>query len=269
MTKRRKRKLKLEQNKTKRTFIILGIILCVIVMAISGYIALNRFLNYKQSADEYQDIIDKVIRYEDVLNPDIPFFVDFDALRSQNEDCVGWLYIPCLEISYPIMRADNNDYYLHRTFERTELFAGSIFMDCINAGDFTDFNTILYGHNMMNGSMFGRLWHIPYKGVANDYPYFWIFTPEKVYRYQIFSAYDTMCDSKTYNVSFIEYNEFRNWCYEMRSWSYIDFGEYPFTDDDYVVTLSTCSGTSLTKRTVVQGVRESEYDYYIQQEIIE
>ncbi|MFR3321064.1 MAG: sortase domain-bontaining protein [Lachnospiraceae bacterium] len=74
-----------------------------------------------------------------------------------NSDIVGWLRIRALDISYPVVQGKDNDYYLHRTFEKTDNFAGCLFVNSYNMGDFTDQNTIIYGHNMKNGSMFGKL----------------------------------------------------------------------------------------------------------------
>ncbi len=90
--------------------------------------------------------------------------IDFTQLLSVNSDIVGWLRIRALDISYPVVQGKDNDYYLHRTFEKTDNFAGCLFVNSYNMGDFTDQNTIIYGHNMKNGSMFGKL-----KNFVNDF----------------------------------------------------------------------------------------------------
>lgn len=247
----------------KRIMMKIGVILCILIILVSAYLAISKILTDRQSNKEYADLVTEVVT-TDVYNPEIPIMVDFEKLKEINSDVVGWIYIPCLKLSYPVMQARDNDYYLHRTIRRTELFAGSIFMDAFNKPDFSDPNTLVYGHNMLNGSMFGKLWHITYKDAAKEDPYFWILTPEKAYRYKIFSSYATKSDSKTYRAFVLRNTEFKNWCYEMRSWSLVDFGEYPFTQESRVVTLSTCSGTSKTERTIVQGVQEKEYEYMVQ-----
>ena len=83
--------------------------------------------------------------------------VDFESLQKVNEDIIGWIRVSALGISYPIAQSTDNDYYLHRTFERVDNFAGCIFMEYQNHSDFSDKNTIIYGHNMKNGSCF---WHV-------------------------------------------------------------------------------------------------------------
>lgn len=85
------------------------------------------------------------------------FEVDFDGLKAQNPDVAAWIQIPALEVSYPVVKGTDNEYYLHHMFDGQEHKNGSIFIDYHNQADFTDHNTIIYGHNMKNGSMFGTL----------------------------------------------------------------------------------------------------------------
>ena len=80
--------------------------------------------------------------------------VRWNELQQKNEDIVAWIYIPALDISYPVLQADDNEYYLHRDVNREYLYAGSIFMDAWNNPFFYNYNTIIYGHNMRDGSMF-------------------------------------------------------------------------------------------------------------------
>lgn len=85
--------------------------------------------------------------------------VDFDALTAQNNDTVGWLYIPGTKINYPVVQADDNEYYLNRSFKRKEASCGTIFMDYQNNLNPLDRNTIVFGHNMGGPStlMFSQL----------------------------------------------------------------------------------------------------------------
>ena len=93
--------------------------------------------------------------------------VDFDGLQAINEDIIAWLRVGALDLSYPVTQAEDNDYYLHRTFRREDNFAGCIFLDYLNEPDFSDQNSIIYGHNMKNGSMFGTLSHFARTGSTN------------------------------------------------------------------------------------------------------
>lgn len=98
------------------------------------------------------------------------------------------LYIGALDLSYPVVQGEDNQYYLHHTYEKTENFAGTLFADKKNAPDFSDPNTIIYGHNMKNGTMFGSLKKFKDQAVYNAEPYIWLLTPDVNYQYEIFSA---------------------------------------------------------------------------------
>lgn len=83
--------------------------------------------------------------------------IDFDGLYAINEDIVAWIQIPGIGVDYPVVQGEDNEYYLHYTFERKANIAGSIFLDCRNRADFTDNKVIMYGHHMKDGSMFSNL----------------------------------------------------------------------------------------------------------------
>lgn len=185
-----------------------------------------------------------------------PLEVDFQVLQGINSDVIGWLYVEALDgISYPMVQGEDNDRYLHHTYEGKYNFAGTIFIDCENSRDFSDCNTIVYGHNMKNGSMFGQLKN--YVNKQETYAkskYFWILTPEADYRYEIIAAYTTGVDSDTYTFFTSPGEKFLEYLENIRAWSVINTTSRKFTVRDKVVTLSTCTGNDST-RFVVQGVR--------------
>ena len=131
-------------------------------------------LEEKQTADKQQD----QSAQEEEQESKIPVSVDvkYDELKSINEDFVGWLYYEPLEISYPIVRGNDNDYYTEYTFENEKNSSGAIFMDFLNRKDYSDFNTIIYGHNMRNGTMFGSLKKLLNgQEIIEENPYFYIY----------------------------------------------------------------------------------------------
>lgn len=177
--------------------------------------------------------------------------INFTELQSINEEIIGWLRIGALDISYPVAQAADNDYYLHRTFERVDNFAGCIFLNCDNTRYFTDQNTIVYGHNMKNGSMFGKLKEFEKQETYNSNPYFWIFTPEFIYQYRIFSCSVVNKIGDPYRTRFVT-EDFQSFIEACQSGSMIDNGGVQVTTDDRIVTLSTCTGDDST-RLIVQG----------------
>lgn len=191
--------------------------------------------------------------------------IDVDALSKINEDFVGWIYYEPLELSYPIVRGTDNDYYTHYTYENEKNSSGAIFLDFLNKPDFSHFNTIIYGHNMRNGTMFGSL-----KKLLNDNtiveedPYLYVFTEDQVMMYEIFALYVTKDSSHTYDLTqtaeeqqqYVEYiKETADYYRELPEL------ETPLAEGTKLVTLSTCHGKHGSgNRTVVHAVLIAQED---------
>lgn len=172
--------------------------------------------------------------------------VDFKALREKNPDTVGWLYVGSCGISYPIVQGEDNDYYMHHTFEGTVNSSGAIIMDYRDDKYLKDWNTFIYGHNMKNGSMFGSL-----KKLLNDEtlydsdPYIYVYLPGYIYRYKIFSYYKDEPDSKMYWTA-DTLQEYRQYIRDALSLSVRDLG-VETSEENNMVTLVTCSGSGAGK----------------------
>lgn len=104
--------------------------------------------------------------------------IDWDGLKDRNEDIIGWIDIPAVEISYPLVQGDDNEFYLHRGIDKEYLFAGCLFLDSACDRELQNYNSIIYGHNMRNGSMFARLKEFLSAETVQKCPYFWIYTGE-------------------------------------------------------------------------------------------
>ena len=176
--------------------------------------------------------------------------IDFTELKSVNEDIVGWLRVRALDISYPVVQGEDTDFYLHRTFEKTDNFAGCLFFNYLNKPDLTDQNTIVYGHNMKNGSMFGKLKQFREEGKFEKSKFFWIFTPDFIYQYRIFAATVVNKTGLNYQTGFTDeqFDEFIDYAFEH---SEIEAGEVEVTKEDRIVTLSTCTGDDATRFAVM------------------
>lgn len=269
--------------------LLMIIALCVFLY--SGYTLYGYYKEYKKSADEYDNLEDNFViqnaetedydRLEAQMQTDeaetpvteelvtveengevktVPAMVnpvDFTELKSINEDIIGWLKIRALDISYPIVQGEDNDYYLHRTFERKDNFAGCIFMNSENEADLTDMNTIIYGHNMKDGSMFGKLKKFGEEDVWKKSEYFWIFTPDLIYQYHIFSVRVVNKTGPAYQTFYTE-EEFRSMLDTAFSQSMVENSDVTVGMDDRIVTLSTCTSDDAT-RLIVVGKLEQVY----------
>lgn len=178
--------------------------------------------------------------------------MDLDALRAKNPDVVGWIRIPDTKINYPLMQGADNDYYLTHTWEGQNNTVGSIFLECQNSRDFADYNTIVYGHNMNNGSMFAQLHRYAEKGFPETHPYVYILTDAGVLRYEVFSAYRAEVDSIAYGLQFTQEGTKAGLVYHALEQSRIDTGIRPEANDR-ILTLSTCSGAGYSNRWVVHA----------------
>lgn len=268
------RKNKVKKKKTVGDHILT--IVLIVAICIFCYAAFNLYhiyTEYKKGTDEYNSISEMAVterdpdQVEEMNQPDeqpvAPVRVDFDSLRSINEDVIGWIYMEALpEISYPVVQGEDNNFYLHQTYEKNYNFAGTIFIDYENKRDFSDCNTLVYGHNMKNGSMFGHLKKFAEdQETYNKSKYFWILTPEKNYRYEIISAYTTGVNSDTYTLFKGPGDEFQKYLETIRGYSEIKTDAEDLTIKDKIVTLSTCTGNEST-RFVVQGRRVNAEDAY-------
>ena len=168
--------------------------------------------------------------------------VDFDGLKKENEDIVGWLWFENEEISYPIMQSDNNEEYLHKTFTGEEAIAGSIFLDCNNSNDFKDPVSIIYGHNMRNKTMFGKLKYYMQDGYYEEHQYFQIRTPKAAYRYRIVSYKTVNQKDEIYQGDFDGRNLSTYMNEVVFKDSLMDLGINVANDDNFVI-LSTCNGS--------------------------
>lgn len=178
--------------------------------------------------------------------------MDLAALRDINPDVVGWILIPDTDINYPLMQGQDNDYYLNRTWDKQSNAMGSIFLEHLSSADLTDFNTIVYGHNMNDGSMFAGIREYRNREFWEAHPYVYILSDLGVYRYEIFAAYMANVKSNTYGISFPSETSRRSFLDKALQDSVIDTGLEPETTDR-ILTLSTCSGAGYSHRWVLQA----------------
>lgn len=179
--------------------------------------------------------------------------VNFEELKAQNPDIVGWVYIKGTKINYPVVQAKDNAYYLKHTFYGNYNGAGTIFMDCANDAGLSDKNTILYGHHMKNGSMFAALDNYSEWWFYREHPVIYYITPEKNYRVDVMAAYETTGTSDAYRIKFQTYDEFYAYVKERRKKSLIDTSWLPVNIMDNLMTFSTCNYDRRDGRMVVQG----------------
>lgn len=250
-----------KSRKARRKNMILNVILvaAIVVFCVSAFKLLQIGKGYKDGQSEYEKVRDVAIKNADDKEK---FRVDFDELMKINKDTVGWIrfYKEPSQINYPVVQGADNDLYLHKTFSANENTLGAIFVDAAASSDFTDKNTIIYGHRMKDGSMFRKLEEYKDKDFWKENPYFYIYTPDgREITYKIYSVGQVLDTSDTYLTSFASDEEYQTFLDMTMKEADYDTG-VKVTTDDTVVTLSTCTAASDEHRFVVRGVKEKEVE---------
>lgn len=168
----------------------------------------------------------------------------FDKLLTINPDTVGWLTVNNTKVNYPVVKANDNDYYLKRDFNQKKNSMGWIYMDYRNSINVMSQNTIIYGHNINGGLMFGSLRYTLnpswYKKATNQIITF--NSINKNMKWQIFSIYKVGVTNDYLYANFETDEEYLAYINKMKSRSIYDFN-VSVGEKDYLLTLSTCYGT--------------------------
>lgn len=181
--------------------------------------------------------------------------IDFDYLLNENEDIKAWLYCPDTIINYPVLQSEDNDFYLRRLTDKTHNTAGSLFIDFKNSPDFSDYLTIIYGHNMKNGTMFGSIVNYKKQEYYDEHPKLYLATPERSYTIKLIAGFITHALSDTYILpkNLDERDDFLNTAIENSTFE-SGIGLSDIGEDDKLVMLSTCSYEYENARFVLVGV---------------
>lgn len=237
------------------------LVVALAVFVVSAYQLIKIGKGYWDGRSEYDKIRDLAIENGDAKEgEDSQFRVNFDELLAVNSDTIGWIRFspePSM-INYPIVQGKDNDQYLHQTFSANENTLGAIFLNVDNKADFSDRNSIIYGHRMKDGSMFRHLQDYEDKAFWESNPYFYIYTPDgREITYHIYSVGQVEETSDTYQTVFGGEEEYQNFLNLTKEVAAYDTG-VEVTVADTIVTLSTCTSASDEHRFVVRGVKEKE-----------
>lgn len=179
---------------------------------------------------------------------------ELKSLQKLNKDMAGWLTIADTEIDYPILQSTDNDYYLHHNYKNEKARAGSIFKDYRNTNEFLDKNTIIYGHNMKDGSMFADLRKYLDKDFFKAHPTFSYESGLANYKVEIFSVYETTTDFYYIETDFPGKQDFADYLEKVQQQS-IYKSNVKVSSKDRIITLSTCDTEKDYEkgRMVIQG----------------
>lgn len=209
---------------------------------------------YAETLATIQEEVDDEAKTTEEIKSKYTIRPQFHDLLAVNDRIVGWISIDDTKLNNPILQAEDNDFYLNRNFKNRESRAGSIFMDYRNDALDISRNTILYGHAMKDGTMFGSLKNYLKQDYADAHRTIYIDTLYEGYDVEVFAAYETTIDFYYIETEFKSDEDFIQFIGEVQKRSTIDLN-VEVGPDDKIVTLSTCKDSVMSDdhRFVVQG----------------
>lgn len=241
-------------------------LICLGLGLTCGAIGIYKYIEEKNAGKEYEKLQQEVVKEEPkpVEEPEpepestVEIPIDFAALQQQNPDVYAWIQVPGTEVDYPILQSSNdNTYYLNHTIDGEEKKEGAIFTENYNTKTFEDPNTVIYGHDMKNGSMFQSIHKYMDRSFFDNNRDIVIYMPDQILRYKIFAAYLTDNRHLLMNYNFWskdEYQQYLNSIFSMRDINAFIDTSTEVTTEDKIITLSTCYAGISTQRYLVQAV---------------
>ncbi|WP_312446447.1 class B sortase [Lacrimispora sp.] len=234
--------------------------ICVIVF--SGYKLKESLQIYAEGDQNYENLKEQVRHQESSSSSDDaedipPVFIDFEALKKINSDAAAWLYSPDTIIDYPVMRAHDYDWYLHHLPDGTYNANGTLFLDYNCPEDFSGGLSIIYGHHMKSGGMFGSLTEYKEQDYFEEHPYLYLYTEQRSYRIDLKYGCVISAGEWRDRAFMYEVNRKALLSYASSKTTFESSAEY--TDRDRLLVLSTCSYEFDDARYVVIGILRPEY----------
>lgn len=211
---------------------------------------------------EEEDGSEKVKTYPSLEEADIPYVekdIDIAALQADtNSDIYAWICIPDTNIDYPVLQNQEElDYYLDHNLDGSTGYPGCIYTQMMNSKDWSDKNTVIYGHNMKNGTMFSNLHYFEDYEFFDSHPYVYIYTEDSILAYRVFAAYECS-DAHVLLFNDIstdeKYQKYLDNIFESSGMRDNFNTDVELTTADRIITLSTCISGKPDRRYLVQAV---------------
>ena len=243
--------------KNKRVYYTLIVVFSLIIVASLAVITLKLWPE-KEDFNDFKEKTSNVSSEQEL--PDNP--IDFGSLLEQSPNVCGYIKVDGTAVDYPVMRSSDEqkeDYYLDHDWLGKSKMAGSIYMQKYNAGDFSNPCTVLYGHNMLNGSMFGTLKKFRNGDFFKENRNITVYTPGHILTYEIFSAFVYDDRHILYSFNFSKSDEYQSFLNQVTSpkslVKQINPDVVPTTEDKIIV-LSTCTSVDTERYLVVGRLKE-------------
>lgn len=265
---------KKRKEESKRLLYKILLIMFVLVTVVCLGIAIRSFVVKRQAAKHFEELAKQSANTSGKIQMPKPENadrlaelgievpeknLDWEALAKTNPDIYAWIYIPGTQVDYPILQNSDEDdnYYLDHNLDGSTGYPGCIYTHSLNTKDFTDPNTVLYGHNMKDGSMFGELHEYEDNAFFEQNRYLYIYTPEKTLVYDIFSACEFGDEHLLFAYDWWTADGIESFVNELKSVRDMNARVRAGVETvagDHLITLSTCIGGKPEKRWLVTGV---------------
>lgn len=259
-TNREREKGRRGKKKKSLWFLNLLIVILIAVMVFCAYQIISQLLEDKKGKDVYGDVVSEAVMEETetaivesggVEETVTLRKINFQTLWGINKDVIGWLECENTIVNYPVVQGKDNEYYLKHLLDGTYHRFGTLFVDCANAADFTDQNTVIYGHHIKVGTMFQMLDNYKEPDYYQEHPYFMLYLPDRTYRIELFAG--CLVDGADgVPLNFSDAQEYQDYIDSLRAKSTFT-SPVEMTAEDRMVTLYTCAYDFETARYVVCG----------------
>lgn len=221
--------------------------ICIIVFIFSASLVIKHFVEINNNEKGYEDLSNLVTnstsQNEETEDDVVP---DYSPVLKQNDDLVGWIKVPNTKINHPVVQSGSNDYYLNHNFEKEYDYRGAIFMDYRNDAINLDSNTIIYGHNAYDTTMFSQL--VQYEDVDfyKKSPIIEFNTLDANYKWKIYGVFITNATASedngyifNYIYPYMDGENFDGFIDEVNK-RRLYTTDVDINDDDKMLVLSTC-----------------------------
>ena len=240
----------MSEKKTKKKTKGMDVIFLIIIFALGsalgygGYKIYDTLHTYKVAESTYDTLIDQYVKEEVTVNEnseeEVTYSIDFDSLLAVNSEIVGWLRQEGTVIDYPVAKGKNNDKYLRHLVTGEYNNAGTLFVDFRNRDLFEDTISVIYGHNMHNGSMFHCLEDYQTQEYYDEHKEFYFYTPEHTYLLEPFAG-----EQRNAEIPFLQFNFNSSSPFEDYIQDFLDSSVFKSDvevhDGDKVIMMISCS----------------------------
>ena len=217
--------------------------------SLSGYGMVVRAEDNAAQQPEKPEAADPAVKEK---APERQISMDFTELLKVNPDIKGWIFGEGTNVDYPVLHTDNNDFYMDHLYNKEYNSSGSIFSDYRNRGDFTDRNTVLYGHHMGNGTMFGSIEHYASQDFYDATPTMMLYTPEGDYLIELICGTHESGDDQFVEFDFKTEEEFQEYVESFRKRSTFK-SDVQVQPGDKLISLCTCAYVFDNARFMLMG----------------